>query len=121
MKIAPIHRALAARRAPTRRLHTGQHFDASMSAVFFRDIGVPVPDVMLRAGGGTHAEQTALVLTGVEADLLANRPELVVVVGDVTSTLAAALAAAKLGIAVAHVESGLRSGDWTMPEEINRV
>ncbi len=121
MKIAPILRALRGRGVPVRLLHTGQHFDASMSDVFFRDLGMPQPDLTLRSGGGSHAEQTASVLVGAEADLLAHRPRVVVVVGDVTGTLAAALAAAKLGIPVAHVESGLRSRDWTMPEEINRV
>ena len=121
MKIAPVYRALRARGAAVRLLHTGQHFDPSMSDVFFRDLGLPEPDLRLTAGGGSHAEQTAAVLVGVERDLVANRPEVVVVVGDVTSTFAAALAAAKLGIPVAHVESGLRSRDWTMPEEINRV
>jgi UDP-N-acetylglucosamine 2-epimerase (non-hydrolysing) len=121
MKIAPICRALQGRQRPFRLLHTGQHFDASMSEVFFRDLGMPEPDVRLRAGGGTHAEQTAAVLVGVEQELIATPPRVVVVVGDVTSTMAAALAAAKLGIAVVHVEAGLRSGDWTMPEEINRV
>ncbi|HVY49421.1 MAG TPA: UDP-N-acetylglucosamine 2-epimerase (non-hydrolyzing) [Minicystis sp.] len=121
MKIAPIHRALARRGLPTRLLHTGQHFDATMSDVFFRDLGLPVPDVTLKGGGGSHAEQTAAVLVGVEAELLRERPSMVVVVGDVTGTLAAALAAAKLGVPVVHVESGLRSRDWNMPEEINRV
>jgi UDP-N-acetylglucosamine 2-epimerase (non-hydrolysing) len=121
MKVAPVWRALHARKAPTRLVHTGQHFDAAMSDVFFRDLGMPEPDVRLQAGGGTHAEQTAAVLVGVEKELTARRPHLVVVVGDVTSTMAAALAAAKLGIPVVHVEAGLRSHDWTMPEEINRV
>lgn len=121
MKVAPVHRALARRGRDVRLLHTGQHFDASMSEVFFADLGLPTPDVMMQAGGGTHAEQTAAILVGVERALLDLRPRLVVVVGDVTSTLSASLAAAKLGIPVAHVESGLRSGDWTMPEEINRV
>jgi len=121
MKIAPIRRALADRGLPLRLIHTGQHFDASMSAVFFRDLGLPPPDVTLAAGGGTQAEQTAAALVGVEADLARHRPDLVVVVGDVTSTLSAALAAAKLGVPVAHVEAGLRARDWTMPEEINRV
>jgi UDP-N-acetylglucosamine 2-epimerase (non-hydrolysing) len=121
MKIAPVWRALTRRGLGVRLVHTGQHFDASMSEVFFRDLGLPAPDVTLKAGGGTHAEQTAAALVGVEGDLMAHRPALVVVVGDVTSTLAAALAAAKLGIPVAHVESGLRSRDWTMPEEVNRV
>lgn len=121
MKVAPIYRALKARDVSIRLLHTGQHFDASMSDVFFRDLGLPAPDITLRAGGGSHAELTAAVLIGAEADLIAHRPKVVVVVGDVTSTLAAALAAAKLQIPIAHVEAGLRSRDWTMPEEINRV
>jgi UDP-N-acetylglucosamine 2-epimerase (non-hydrolysing) len=121
MKIAPICRALLSRRLPSRLLHTGQHFDPSMSEVFFRDLGMPEPDVRLRSGGGTQAEQTALVIVGVEHELTAHKPDAVVVVGDVTGTMAAALAAAKLGVAVVHVEAGLRSRDWTMPEEINRV
>ena len=121
MKIAPILRALAARKAPFRLVHTGQHFDAAMSDVFFRDLGMPVPDVRLTAGGGSHAEQTASVLVGVEKELMANRPDAIVVVGDVTSTVASAMSAAKLGIPVVHVEAGLRSRDWNMPEEINRV
>lgn len=121
MKIAPIQRALARRRDDVKLLHTGQHFDAAMSDVFFKDLGLPEPVLTLKGGGGSHAEQTATVLVGVEKFLIEHRPELVVVVGDVTSTLAAALAASKLGIPVAHVEAGLRSRDWTMPEEINRV
>ena len=121
MKVAPVWRALHARGTVTRLIHTGQHFDSAMSDVFFRDLGMPEPDVRLQAGGGTHAEQTAAVLVGVERDLVAHPPGAVVVVGDVTSTMAAALAAAKLGIPVVHVEAGLRSRDWTMPEEINRV
>lgn len=121
VKIAPIRRALVARGADVRLVHTGQHFDANMSDVFFRDLGIPAPDVALRAGGGSHAEQTAAALVGLESDFVAHRPRAVVVVGDVTSTLAGALAAAKLGIPVVHVEAGLRSRDWTMPEEINRV
>ncbi len=121
MKVAPILRALRARGVPTRLIHTGQHFDSAMSDVFFRDLGIPDPDVRLQAGGGTHAEQTAAVLVGVERDLTAHRPDAVIVVGDVTSTMAGALAAAKLGIPVVHVEAGLRSRDWTMPEEINRA
>jgi UDP-N-acetylglucosamine 2-epimerase (non-hydrolysing) len=121
MKVAPIFWALERRASPVRLVHTGQHFDAAMSDVFFRDLGLPEPHIALRAGGGSHAEQTAAVLVGMERELMALRPEVLVVVGDVTSTLAAALAAAKLGIPVAHVEAGLRSGDWTMPEEVNRV
>lgn len=121
MKVAPILRALAARKAAVRLVHTGQHFDAAMSDVFFHDLGMPVPDARLAAGGGSHAEQTAAVLVGVERELVDHRPDALVVVGDVTSTIAAALAAAKLGIRVVHVEAGLRSRDWNMPEEINRV
>jgi UDP-N-acetylglucosamine 2-epimerase (non-hydrolysing) len=121
MKIAPVWRVLHARSSAVRLIHTGQHFDAAMSDVFFHDLGMPEPDVQLNCGGGTHAEQTAAVLVGIERALIQSRPNAVVVVGDVTSTLAAALAAAKLGIPVVHVEAGLRSRDWTMPEEINRV
>jgi UDP-N-acetylglucosamine 2-epimerase (non-hydrolysing) len=124
MKVAPILRVLRARGISVRLVHTGQHFDAAMSDVFFQDLGMPVPDARLNAGqsgGSSHAEQTATVLLGVEKELASHRPRALVVVGDVTSTLAAALAAAKLGIPVVHVEAGLRSRDWTMPEEINRV
>jgi UDP-N-acetylglucosamine 2-epimerase (non-hydrolysing) len=121
MKVAPIRRVLVERGHEVRLIHTGQHFDPSMSDVFFRDLGLPPPDVVLTAGGGSHAQQTAAALVGVEADLTAHPPDVLVVVGDVTSTLAAALAAAKLGIPIVHVEAGLRSRDWTMPEEINRV
>ena len=121
MKVAPVYRALTSRGRETKLLHTGQHFDAAMSDVFFRDLGLPNPHVTLKGGGGTHAEQTAAILVGVEKALLEDRPEVIVVVGDVTSTLSAALAAAQLGIPVVHVESGLRSRDWTMPEEINRI
>lgn len=121
VKLAPIWRALSRRHHRSRILHTGQHFDASMSDVFFRELGLPVPDVTLRVGGGSDAEVTAAVLVGIEADLVVHRPAAVIVVGDVTSTLAAALGAAKLGIPIVHVEAGLRSRDWTMPEEINRV
>lgn len=121
VKIAPIRRGLVARACAVRLVHTGQHFDANMSDVFFRDLGIPAPDANLQAGGGSHAEQTAAALIGLEGDFVSHRPDAVVVVGDVTSTLAGALAAAKLGIRVVHVEAGLRSRDWTMPEEINRV
>src|SRR4051812_43756859 len=92
MKIAPIWRALSRRKTPVSVLHTGQHFDAQMSDVFFHDLGLPKPDIALRAGGGTHGEQTAAVLVGVEAEFMKNRPSVVVVVGDVTSTMASALA-----------------------------
>jgi UDP-N-acetylglucosamine 2-epimerase (non-hydrolysing) len=102
-------------------LHTGQHIDAAMSGVFFEALGLPAPDHELRVGGGSHAAQTAAVMLGVERVLTADRPDLVVVVGDVNSTLAAALVAAKMGVPIAHVEAGLRSFDRSMPEEINRV
>ncbi|MEY2471852.1 MAG: hypothetical protein QOK28_1181 [Actinomycetota bacterium] len=121
MKIKPVVDALDARGADTMLVHTGQHFDAAMSDVFFDELGLRPPDRHLGAGSGTHGEQTARVLVGVET-LLAEEPaDIVVVVGDVNSTVAASLAAAKAGCLVAHVEAGLRSRDWTMPEEVNRV
>jgi UDP-N-acetylglucosamine 2-epimerase (non-hydrolysing) len=122
MKAAPIHRALSRDdRFRSVLVHTGQHYDPWMSEVFFRDLGVPEPEFSLAVGSGTHAEQTARVMTGLEPVLGEVRPDLVVVVGDVNSTLAGALTASKCGIRVAHVEAGLRSFDRTMPEEINRV
>lgn len=121
MKVAPVLRALRARAVDFRLIHTGQHFDAAMSDVFFRDLEMPPPELNLGCGGGTHAEQTAAILVAVERALTARRPQLLVVAGDVTGTLAAALAAAKLAIPIAHIEAGLRSRDWSMPEEINRV
>ena len=123
MKIAPLWRALAARPdafAPL-LVHTGQHYDQNMSAVFFADLGLPAPDVHLGVGSGTHAEQTAGVMLRFEAACREHRPACVIVVGDVNATMAAAIAAKKLLLDVAHVEAGLRSGDRTMPEEINRV
>lgn len=122
IKAAPVLRALAARKGVRQTLvHTGQHYDVSMSDVFFRQLGMPKPDVSLGVGSGTHAAQTAQVLLGLEPVLLKRRPDIVVVYGDVNSTMAAALAASKLHIPVAHVEAGLRSGDREMPEEINRI
>lgn len=122
MKIAPIVRALRADgRVAFKLVHTGQHSDRAMNGVFFDELGIPAPDVALNAGGGTHAEQTARIMVGFEALCLAARPTAVLVVGDVNSTLACAIAAKKLGIPVAHVEAGLRSGDRSMPEEINRL
>ena len=120
MKAAPVHRALLEAGVEVTLVHTGQHYDADMSDVFLQQLGLPKPDVFLGVGSGTHATQTAKALVGVEEVLIERRPDLVVVSGDVNSTLAGALAAVKLGIPVAHVEAGLRSDDWTMPEEHNR-
>jgi len=121
MKIAPLLRALDARAWDSTLVHTGQHYDKEMSASFFDDLDIREPDVNLGVGSGTHATQTAAVVTGMERVLQDVRPDLLVVVGDVNSTVAAALAAVKLHIPVAHVEAGLRSGDRRMPEEINRI
>jgi UDP-N-acetylglucosamine 2-epimerase (non-hydrolysing) len=122
MKTAPVCAALADL-DPERELllvHTGQHYDADMSEVFLAELEMPAPAVFLGVGSGTHGEQTARTLVGVETVLLEQRPGLVVVAGDVNSTLGAALAAVKVQIPVAHIESGLRSFDWSMPEEHNR-
>jgi UDP-N-acetylglucosamine 2-epimerase (non-hydrolysing) len=121
MKAAPLVRALRARGNRPVLVHTGQHYDANMSQVFFDDLGLPEPDVHLGVGSGSHAEQTARVMLAFEKPVQEHSPDVVVVVGDVNSTLACSLVAAKLGVPVAHVEAGLRSFDWTMPEEINRV
>jgi len=122
MKVAPILAQLQRRQEARQVLvHTGQHYDAKMSDVFFQDLGMPAPDVHLGVGSGTHAQQTAKVMTEIEPVLLREKPDVVVVAGDVNSTVAVALVAAKMGLAVAHVEAGLRSRDWSMPEEINRV
>ena len=122
MKAAPVHAALG-KLDPSLKLllvHTGQHYDDAMSAVFIDELNLPRPDVFLGVGSGTHAQQTARALERIEEVLLAERPDLVVVPGDVNSTLAAALAAVKIGIPVAHLEAGLRSFDPSMPEEHNR-
>jgi UDP-N-acetylglucosamine 2-epimerase (non-hydrolysing) len=122
MKIAPLVRALqASGRLDWKLIHTGQHFDRNMSAVFFEELGIPNPDVHFNCGGGTHAEQTARIMEAFEAHCAADRPDAVLVVGDVNSTLACTIVAKKAGIPVAHVEAGLRSGDMRMPEEINRL
>jgi UDP-N-acetylglucosamine 2-epimerase (non-hydrolysing) len=122
MKIAPLLRELQGReRFETTLVHTGQHYDAAMSADFFRDLGIPEPDTNLAVGSGSHAEQTAQVMVGIEKLLIEQRPDALLLVGDVNSTVAASLAAAKLLVPVAHVEAGLRSGDRSMPEEINRI
>ncbi len=122
MKAAPVVHALArADRVNQTLVHTGQHYDAVMSDVFFRQLGLPEPDLNLGVGGGSHAVQTAEIMVRLEPVLELRRPDWVVVYGDVNSTVAATLVAVKGGIPVAHVEAGLRSFDWTMPEEINRL
>lgn len=126
MKISPILRALRARveagsTLGYRLVHTGQHYDTRLSGAFFEQLGIPEPDVNLGVGSGTQAEQTAAIMTRYERLLLDARSDLCLVVGDVTSTMACAIAAQKLCVPVAHVEGGIRSGDWTMPEEINRM
>ncbi|WP_462186976.1 non-hydrolyzing UDP-N-acetylglucosamine 2-epimerase [Frankia sp. CcWB2] len=121
IKIKPILDALDAEGFRTTLVHTGQHYDEAMSEVFFADLGLRPPDHHLAAGSGSHAVQTAAVMTSFEPLLDRLVPEIVVVVGDVNSTLACALVAAKAGVPVAHVEAGLRSGDRSMPEEINRI
>jgi len=126
MKIAPIIKALEKRKEEGgplryRLIHTGQHYDARMSGDFFTQLGIPQPDVNLEVGSGTQAEQTAAIMVRYEKVLLEKPSNLCLVVGDVTSTMACAITAQKLCIPVAHVEAGIRSGDWTMPEEINRM
>ncbi|MBU2554288.1 MAG: UDP-N-acetylglucosamine 2-epimerase (non-hydrolyzing) [Bacteroidetes bacterium] len=123
VKIAPLHRAFEQYKNTISHkiCHTGQHFDKKMSQVFFDELEMPVPDFYLGVGGGSHAVQTAQVMVEFEKTLLSEKPDLVIVPGDVNSTLAAALVAVKLHIPVAHVEAGLRSFDRRMPEEINRI
>ncbi|MDH4980675.1 UDP-N-acetylglucosamine 2-epimerase (non-hydrolyzing) [Hyphomicrobium sp. D-2] len=126
MKIAPIIKALGQHKANGGKLryrlvHTGQHYDARMSGDFFTQLGIPEPDINLESGSGTQAEQTAAIMVRYEKLLLDAPSKLCLVVGDVTSTMACAIAAQKLKIPVAHVEAGIRSGDWGMPEEINRM
>ena len=122
MKVAPVMNALKTRKHVVQTLvHTGQHYDANMSDVFFEQLGIPAPDVNLAVGSGTHARQTAEIMTRFEPVLLDRKPDVVLVYGDVNSTVATALVCAKLGVRVGHVEAGLRSFDRTMPEEINRM
>ncbi len=123
VKMAPVIAALRARLGAEQNavVHTGQHYDQAMSDVFLEELGVGAPDHLLGVGSGSHAEQTARVLQGLEPVLEAEKPDMVLVPGDVNSTLAAAICASRAGIPVAHVESGLRSFDRTMPEEINRI
>ena len=126
MKIAPIIHAMnqakeLGKDISFRLIHTGQHYDKKMSGDFFEQLSIPEPHANLEAGGGTQAEQTAAIMVRFEKELLENPTDLVLVVGDVTSTMACAITAQKLHTKVAHVEAGIRSGDWTMPEEINRL
>jgi UDP-N-acetylglucosamine 2-epimerase (non-hydrolysing) len=129
MKVAPIIAAFRERDRQSDKLlatqqllvHTGQHYDPSMSELFFDELGLPRPDVNLGIGSGSHGEQTGRIMEAFEKVLVSERPDLVMVVGDVNSTMACAIDAKKLGIPVAHVEAGLRSRDMTMPEEINRI
>jgi UDP-N-acetylglucosamine 2-epimerase (non-hydrolysing) len=120
-KAAPVIKALVGRGVAQKLVHTGQHYDERLSEVFFRQLELPKPDVDLGVGSGSHARQTAAIMTGLEDLFLDLRPTLIVVYGDVNSTVGAALVASKLQITVAHVEAGLRSFDMTMPEEINRL
>src|SRR5437762_13477219 len=123
MKVAPLVAAMKRRGGDFQSIlrHTGQHYDASMSDAFFRDLEMPKADVHLGVGSASHAAQTAAIMLAFEPVVLREKPDWVVVVGDVNSTLAGALVCAKLGVKVAHVEAGLRSRDRTMPEEINRL
>jgi UDP-N-acetylglucosamine 2-epimerase (non-hydrolysing) len=121
MKVKPVLDALERRGLPTVLVHTGQHYDEAMSDVFFRDLGLRTPDHHLDVGSGSHAEQTAAVMVAFEPLVAQVAPDAVLVVGDVNSTVACALVAAKAGVLLGHVEAGLRSRDWSMPEEINRV
>lgn len=127
VKIAPLIDAIRRKQGETggwpgyRLVHTGQHYDPNMSARFFEQLEIPAPDVNLEVGSGSQAEQTAAIMVGYERLLKARRSDLCMVVGDVTSTMACAITAQKMAIPVAHVEGGIRSGDWSMPEEINRM
>ena len=122
MKIAPVYHALkAADWCEPVIIHTGQHYDANMSDSFFEDLGLPTPDYNLEVGSGSHAEQTGAVMIAYEKILMETPPDATIVVGDVNSTIACTLAAKKLCLTVAHLEAGLRSRDWDMPEEINRI
>jgi UDP-N-acetylglucosamine 2-epimerase (non-hydrolysing) len=121
VKAAPVMKALEQRGVAQRIVHTGQHYDDALSGVFFRELELPAPDINLDVGSGSHASQTAAIMAGLELELVAKPPPLLLLYGDVNSTLAGALVAAKLQIPVGHVEAGLRSFDRSMPEEVNRV
>jgi UDP-N-acetylglucosamine 2-epimerase (non-hydrolysing) len=121
MKAAPVLAALKKRGVQQTLIHTGQHYDESMSAIMFRQLALPEPDINLSVGSGSHATQTAAVMTALEPIIASQRPSMMILYGDVNSTLAAALVAAKANIEIAHVEAGVRSFDRSMPEEINRI
>ncbi len=121
MKVAPLIHQLRAEKIDFKIIHMGQHYDYNMSKIFFDDLNIPKPDIFLNVGSASHAVQTAKIIIEFEKVLLQDVPSLVIVVGDVNSTIACALTARKLGIKVAHVEAGLRSFDRSMPEEINRI
>lgn len=121
MKAAPVYRAICDRGCEQALIHTGQHYDSKMSDVFFSQLGIPEPDENLNIGSGSHAQQTASVMSRIEPVILARKPDIVLVYGDVNSTVAAALVCSKLQIRIGHVEAGLRSFDRSMPEEINRL
>ena len=121
MKMAPLYSELKKRKLPVILLHTGQHYDENMSRVFFEDLGMPKPDIYLGVGSESHAKQTAKIMIDFEQICYEKKPQRIIVAGDVNSTLACALVAVKLNIAVDHVEAGLRSFDNRMPEEINRI
>src|SRR5687767_7496273 len=122
MKAAPAIAALATMPTIMQKIvHTGQHYDKNMSDVFFQQLGIPRPDTNLEVGSGSHASMTAQIMMKFEEVVLKEKPDLVLVYGDINSTVAASLVAAKLGVKVGHVEAGLRSGDRTMPEELNRL
>ena len=123
MKIAPIMRALREQAGSIKPIlvHTGQHYDEAMNDTFFEQLGIPKPDIHLDVGSGTHAAQTAEIMKRFEPVITRDQPDAILVVGDVNSTIACALVAAKLGVRVIHVEAGLRSNDRSMPEEVNRI
>ena len=125
MKIAPIIKEIEIKKneydLSYRLVHTGQHYDKNMSDNFFKQLNIPEPHINLESGGGSQSEQTASIMVKFEKELLAHRPDVVLVVGDVTSTMACTIVAKKLCVDVVHVEAGIRSGDLTMPEEINRI
>jgi len=121
IKLDPVVRAMSEQGLTSRIVHTGQHYDRAMSQSFFDDLGIPAPDINLEVGSGNHGAQTAKMLVALEREFIDHRPHIVVIYGDTNSTLAAAIAAAKLNIPIAHVEAGIRANDFRMPEEINRV